>query len=232
MGSTVLPTKDSDRISWSINFESEFPALSATLGFINSEQITLLQDSAEMRYVILNAQSGAAFSKSCTAFKNDMLGGVGENQQTPVVPAFTATSPPPQNVNAGIIDRLSKAMNRAKLSSGYTATIGETLRIATVQTDSAISPDAKPTAKSTSMTGSIVRLDWIKSKYDGIFIDSQRNDETDWKRLDFDMRSPYEDIRPPLAANKPEERRYRMRYFMDNQAIGVWSDAITVITQP
>jgi hypothetical protein len=49
---------------------------------------------------------------------------------------------------------------------------------------------------------------------------------------EFDLRSPYEDIRPPVAVGKPEERRYRLRYFMDNQAIGVWSDVITVITQP
>jgi hypothetical protein len=230
--STVIPNKESDRISWSLNFENEFPALSATLGFTNTEQTALMQDSAAMRFAVLNAQSGSAFSKSCTAFKNDMLGGVGENRQTPTVPAFTPIPLPPAAVEAGIIDRLSKAMNRAKLSGAYNSTIGEMLRIATPATDSAIPADAKPSAKSTSMTGSIVRLDWTKSKYDGIFIDSQRNDETEWKRLDFDMRSPYEDIRPPSSANKPEERRYRLRYFMDNQAVGTWSDVITVITQP
>jgi hypothetical protein len=149
-----------------------------------------------------------------------LLGGVGENQQTPTVPAFTPTPAPPGFVDAGIVDRLSNAMNRAKLSAGYTQTIGETLMIATVPTDSAIPADAKTSVKPTSMTGSIVRLDWIKGEFDGVFIDSQRNDETEWRRLDFEMRLPYEDNRAPLVAGKPEERRYRLRYFIDNQTVG------------
>ena len=36
----------------------------------------------------------------------------------------------------------------------------------------------------------------------------------------------------PLVAGKPEERRYRLRYFIDNQAVGAWSDVIIVITLP
>ena len=92
--------------------------------------------------------------------------------------------------------------------------------------------NAKPTGTTTSLTGSIVRIEWKKGKFDGIYIDSQRNDETDWTRLDFDMRSPYEDTRPPIAPNKPEERRYRLRYFMDNTAVGQNSDVIVAITQP
>jgi hypothetical protein len=72
----------------------------------------------------------------------------------------------------------------------------------------------------------------MKGKFDGVYIDSQRADETVWTRLDFDMRSPYEDARAPLVAGKPEERRYRLIYFIDNQIVGVWSDVITVITLP
>ncbi len=228
----ILPSGNNERIAWSLNFETEFPALSAGLGFANTEQTALLQDSAAMRHAILLAQTGAAFSKACTAFKNEMLGGVGENQLTPNQPSFTPPPNPPAQVDAGIVERLSNAMNRAKLSAGYTQTIGETLQIATTPTDKAIQTDAKTTVKATAMTGSIVRLDWTKGKFDGVFIDSQRGDETTWTRLDFDMRSPYEDIRAPLVAGKPEERRYRLRYFIDNTAVGAWSDVIVVITLP
>ena len=228
----ILPTRDSERITWSLNFETEFPALAATLGFTNMEMTALLQDAAAMRHAILYAQVGAAFSKACTAFKNGMLGGVGENQLTPSQPSFTPPPNPPATVDAGIIERLSNAMNRAKLSAGYTQTIGETLMIATPPVDSSIPTDAKTSVKATSLTGSIVRLDWIKGKFDGVFIDSQRNDEDAWTRLDFDMRSPFEDTRPPLVAGKPEERRYRLRYFVDNQAVGAWSDVVIVITLP
>ncbi len=228
----IIPTGNNERITWSLNFETEFPGVAATLGFTNLEMTALLQDSAAMRHSILFAQAGAVFSKASTAFKNGMLGGVGENQLTPVNPTFTSPPNPPAPVDAGIIERLSNAMNTAKLSSGYTQTIGETLMIATTQGAFLNTDDAKPTGTTTSLTGSIVRIDWKKGKFDGIYIDSQRNDETQWTRLDFDMRSPYEDARAPIAAGKPEERRYRLRYFMDNTAIGLNSDLIVAITQP
>ena len=228
----VLPTKDSERITWSLNFEAEILALAGTLGFTNLELTALTQDSAAMRHAILYAQAGAVFSKASTAFKNGMLGGVGENQLTPVNPTFTPPPNPPQPVDAGIIERLSNAMNTAKLSSGYTQTIGETLMIATTPPQPLNPDDAKAAGTTTSLTGSIVRIDWKKGRFDGIYIDSQRNDETVWTRLDFDMRSPYEDTRPPTVPNKPEERRYRLRYFIDNTPIGLNSDVIVAITQP
>lgn len=232
MAGTTLPQGNNERIAWSMNFEQEFPAVSAVLGFTNSEQTALLQDSAAMRHAIMFAQGASAFSKAGTAFKNAMLGGVGENTLTPTVPTFTPPPNPPAPVDAGIIERLSNAMNRAKLSAGYTKTIGETLQIAAPAPDPPNPNDAKPTATGTAMTGSIVRLDWKKGKFDGVFIDAERGDETAWTRLDFDMRSPFEDTRPPLITGKPEERRYRLRYFLDNTAIGNWSDMITVITLP
>lgn len=44
--------------------------------------------------------------------------------------------------------------------------------------------------------------------------------------------SKFNDTRPPLNAGKPEERRYRLRYFIDNKEVGNWSDVIVVITLP
>ncbi len=232
MGTTVIPAIENERIAWSINFEAKFSDFAAGLGFAPGEVTSLLAASATMRFGILVGQGGAAFSKTCTAYKNGMLGGVGENMQTPTVPVFTPVADPPAFVDAGVVERLSKAMNRAKLSAGYTKAIGEALMIENTATDSGIPTDAKPTGSTTAMTGSIVRIDWTKGKFDGVFIDSQRGDETVWTRIGFDMRSPYEDERPPLAAGKPEERRYRLRYFIDNKEVGNWSDVIVVITLP
>lgn len=186
-----------------------------------------------MRFAILNAQAGAAFSKACTGYKNAMLGGVGDGVATPEIPVFNAAATPSGGtVEAGILEFLSKALQRAKLSANFNEAIAEQLMIAAPAPDNAIPGDAKPKGAGTAMTGSVVRIDWMKGKFDGVYIDSQRADETSWTRLDFDMRSPYEDTRPPLAAGKPEERRYRLIYFIDNQIVGVWSDVITVITLP
>lgn len=113
---------------------------------------------------------------------------------------------------------------------GYTETIGETLMIVTEQTGSPIGPEDKPTGKTISLTGSIVRIEWNKGKSDGIYIDSQRGDETERTQIGFDMRSPYDDERPPLVAGKPEEHRYRLRYFVDKTPVGSNSDVIVAVT--
>ena len=231
-GTTMIPAGINERVTWSLNFEENFPTLGADLGFSTAEITGLTDDSAMLRYAILNGQTAAAFSKTCTGFKNAMLGGVGDNVESPKVPVYNEITVPKTLVEAGVLERLSKALQRAKLSSKFNQAVSEQLLIAAPISVTTIPNDAKPTASGTAMTGSVVRIDWTKRKFDGVFIDSQRGDETAWTRLDFDMRSPYEDSRPPIAAGKPEERRYRLIYFMDNQSVGIWSDTISVITLP
>lgn len=84
----IIPQGSNERFAWSLNFEDEFPAVREVLGFMELEETALLAASAAMRYVILNSQAGAAFSKACRAYKNDMLGGVDENTLTPTFPDF------------------------------------------------------------------------------------------------------------------------------------------------
>jgi len=229
--SAMLPKGNNERVTWSLNFEEIFPVIGADLGFSAAEIAALINDSAMMRYAILNGQSATAFSRTCTGFKNAMLGGVGDNVESPKIPVYNPLALPTL-VEAGVLERLSKALQCAKLSSKFNQSVGERLLIAASNAATEIPDDAKPAGSATAMTGSIVRVDWTKGRFDGVFIDSQRGDETAWTRLDFDMRSPYEDLRPPLAPGKPEERRYRLIYFMDNQTVGIWSDVIVVITLP
>lgn len=231
MSQTLVPQGNNERIAWSLNFESKFPALAPDLGFSGAETTSLVQDAAMMRFLILNAQAAAAFSKSATAYKNELLGGVGENFNEPGAPVFNLPAQPTQ-VEAGILERLSRALLRAKLSPNFNETVAEQLMIGAVDSGDDDNSNAKPTTSGTAVTGSVNRIDWTKGRFDGVFIESQRDDETVWERIGFDMRSPYEDDRPPLVAGKPEERRYRLIYFIDNQPAGVWSDIITVITKP
>lgn len=231
MGETLIPSGNNERIAWSINFESKFAQLAPDLGFSSAETTALVQDAVMMRYLILNAQAAAAFSKSATAYKNELLGGVGENANEPGAPVFNAPAQPTQ-VDAGILERLSRALARAKLSANFNETVAEQLMIGATESTTDDPTGAKTTAAGTAMTGSINRIDWTKGRFDGVYIDSQRGDETNWTRIGFDMRSPYEDDRAPLVAGKPEERRYRLIYFIDNQTVGVWSDIISVVTLP
>ena len=72
-----------------------------------------------------------------------------------------------------------------------------------------------------------VILEWLKGTLDGVFIEGSF-DKVNWEKLDKDNRSPFEDVRKNQKANLPELRYYRLRYFKNDEAVGLYSDIITV----
>lgn len=233
MGYSLLPKTENERLAWAENFEIWFPTLGADVGFTAAEITSAVNDAKMMRYVIEDARNAAAHSKAKTAYKSAILGGVEEGKNTPESPAYQETAPPAALVEENVLARLSNVARRVKAHPNYTDAIGEKLMIATPESDkNSDNSEAKPQGAGTAMTGSIIRIDWTKGKFDGVIIESQRGDEIVWTRLDRDFRSPFEDERPPLQAGKPEERRYRLIYFIDDETTGVYSDVIVVITLP
>lgn len=228
MGS-VLPTTNEGRITWSLNFEEKFPPLAASLGFNPAATTALLNDSRNMRFVVLNSIAAQAYSKGANGYKYDMLNGIEDDEPEPVLIPLTVTEPPETVVLAGILGRLSAAVARIKTSSSYNIQVGEQLLILPPENENIIEPTTKPTGQATALPG-MIRIDWVKGKFDGVIIDGQRGDETVWARLDRDTRSPFDDERPNVSAGKPEERRYRLQYFLGDEAVGTFSDLIVAVT--
>lgn len=203
------------------------------MGFTAGEISAGVNDAAMMRYVIEEGRNAAAHSKAATAYKSAILGGVEEGKNSPDAPVYQAIGAPADLTEEGVLARLSNVARRAKEHPNYTDAIGEKLMIATPDAGGdSDNSGAKPKAEGTAMPSSVVRIDWTKGKFDGVIIEGQRGDETTWTRLDRDFRSPFEDERTPTSANKPEERRYRLIYLIDDEPVGVYSDVIVVITMP
>lgn len=232
MASVGLPKGNNERVAWSINFEAEFPTLSESLGFSEDEKKELLDHVANLRYAILRSQKALAFSKACSKYKSEMLGGIKDTQEAPVSPVFNDIAPPAVPVEAGIVPFIKTALQRMKLNKNFSEAIAQTLMIAETEAEAVSLEDSKPTGQGSARANSVVRIEWFKGIFDGVIVESQRGDETVWTRLDRDFRSPFDDDRPPLVAGKPEERRYRLRYFIDDELVGEYSDIIVVITKP
>lgn len=228
----TIPQGNNERVTWSLNFEDKFPPLAADLGFSTAEADGLVNDSQTMRFVILNGQAATAFSKASNEFKYTKLGDSTDGKNQPPVPPYNPVEQPATIAGTGILRRLNAALARIKTSPNFNDDTAELLMINQPETDGDDDSGAKPKGEGAAMTNSVVRIDWTKGKFDGVVIEGQRGDQTAWERLDRDFRSPFEDTRPPLGAGKPEERRYRLIYFIDNQPVGVWSDIIVVITLP
>lgn len=227
-----LPKTDNGRIQWSINCETEFPKVFEDLGFSETEKNSVLDDCRTMRFVIQNGQNGTAHSKAANSYKYDLLGNSQDGVNSPELPVYTQIAPPATVSPRGILKRFSKWEERVKAHSNYSAATGDLLQINSPASAPASPDGAKPSGAGTSMPDHGARIDWKKGKFHGVEVESQRADEILWTKLGRDFRSPFDDDRPPLVAGQPEERRYRLRYLIDDEPVGEWSDVIAIITKP
>ena len=226
-----LPKSNEGRINWSLNFDSEFPSIGANFGFSPEEITASLLDSRTMRFVIQNGLSASAYAKAANSYKYDLLGKSKDGVNAPDTPAYTGTAAPGQLSEPGILDRFSEFEKRLKAHPNYNDAVGDLLMINAPESDAPVAEDTKPTGQAISLPGSVVRIDWIKGKFDGVLIEGQRGDETNWSKLDRDFRSPFEDDRPLLESGKPEERRYRLRYLDNDEPFGEYSDVLVAVTK-
>ncbi|HJQ33266.1 MAG TPA: hypothetical protein VJ866_13850 [Pyrinomonadaceae bacterium] len=228
-----LPRTDSELMLWLNNFDNAFSEHCDTLGFVEADVLSLRADIAMANYLLGDLLPGyKAGLQARTTYKNLVMNG-------PVATAVVAPPPPPNvgtaptAVAPGIVPRLRNLIQRIQLAPGYTEAIGADLGI----TGSDGGPSAptstpKPTLKARSTGPGLLQVDFSKDKYDGVVIESRRAGEDGWKSLGVDNYSPFIDDRPPLEAGKPEQREYRARYILRDQATGEWSDIVTATFIP
>lgn len=132
---------------------------------------------------------------------------------------------------ADVDTRTRKFARRAKLSTAYTDAIGVQLGIEGVE-DNFNPATAKPTLTGVAQPDGVVQLAFSKENTDGVNLYCQRDGEPDFTFLARDTSSPYVDNRPLMNTGKPEVRRYRCRYIIDDVEIGLPSDEIVVTAQP
>ena len=138
------------------------------------------------------------------------------------------TLAPPAVVTPGLIGRMRALVRRIKAHPNYTEVIGDDLGI--VVSQQAGPTVVKPAGKAQALPAHKVRISFVKHGHEGVDIESRRGAETAWSYLAFDGYSPYFDNRPPLVADQPEERRYRLRYRDKDQPVGEYSDVYVVTT--
>lgn len=230
MGADVLPYTEDGRKSWAENMLLKFPPLAGGLGFNGAETTSFLNDITMLIYVISASQSAQLESKAWTAFKRQMLEGVPDGANSIPLPVSTAPELPEAITDAGLIPRIRGDIARMKTAKGFTEAIGEQLQIFGDSSDDLNLGDVQPKFKAVPKVGSVT-LNWTKGDFDGVVIESQRGSETVFTFLDKDFKSPFDDLRPNLAAGTPEVRRYRMIYLLDDQVVGIWSDEVVITTK-
>lgn len=86
----------------------------------------------------------------------------------------------------------------------------------------------KPTLK-VSMTGGLIKLDFVKGECDSVMVYGRLRGEVPWTKLGLDSSTPYFDTRPLAVANTPEAREYFVMGVIDDVEVGVASDITSIV---
>ena len=199
-----IPKKDGDFLSLLKHLRDKTPAQKAALNISDADIATLAADATllEGKLGVFN-DADAVYSQASTA---------------------------KQNTRAAVEGRTRAIIRRLKSASGYTDDIGQLLKIIGSD-DSTDLTTAKPILTATPRAHGI-ELGFNKSKSDGVNIYSKRDGDADFVFLANDTIAPYVDNRPLLVAGKPEVRRYRAIYLLNDDEIGNYSDEVVATVQP
>ena len=228
-----IPRTDQELALWLNNFAGRFAAHATALGFTAADVTAVQADAAMLGYLVgglVPAFKSALQAR--TAYKNLIMSGpVGATGGD--VPAMPTMPAPPATVAPGIVPRLRQLVQRIQVAPNYTEAIGRDLGITDDATSAPTdSTSAKPKAKAIALPNSEVRIEFVKSGFDGVLIEARRAGESEWTLLGTDNYSPYLDSRAPLTQGRAEVREYRLRYLLKDEPVGDWSDIISASTTP
>lgn len=222
-----FPSKDADLVIWLNQFARAFDKHAAALGFTRAEVISIANDAAMFAYLVnveLPAYEMALAMR--TTYMNLIKDGETEesNQAMPSPPPATI---PPVAVEPGILPRLRRMVQRIQALPSYSDELGEEFGF--LHGTRELRPEAeiaKPSGRAIGQPDSEVRVEFTKSAFDGVLIESRRTGQDEWRRLAIDNFSPYVDSRPLFKSGRPEVREYRMRFLMRDEPVGEWSDIL------
>lgn len=233
MTNDYLPKDETDKDEWFQNFSAKATESGANYGF-TPEEIKQIQDDAMM---VHNLVSGSAMAETnrreFVNFKRIMLYGA-RNVATPVYPTTNIPAEPAflLPMLAGIIQRTRSFVRRLKESTNYNEAVGADYRVLPIQQQGVLPENAQPKIKARAMASSEVDIDFSRGEFDGVEIELQRGESTDWNSIGRFYKSPAEDNNLPQTPNTPEVRRYRGRFLQGNKPVGIYSDIVSVVTIP
>jgi len=200
-----IPTGDAQFVIWHDRFKNAATSIGATLGIAAGDLTAIGNDNTDLHTKVNASAAADAAAQQTSSDKKTSRRSTESNARN-----------------------LAK---RLKTHANYTAALGEQLGIEGPE-DATDMSAAKPKLTARAQPHGVVELQFVKSKSDGVNIYSQRDGDTGFVYLARDTSSPYVDNRPLLVAGKPETRKYKAIYVVDDAEIGQPSDEVVVTCQP
>jgi hypothetical protein len=220
-----LPNAEDQLVVWFANLAAKLPGYATLLEIASTDVLAVESDALFVAAVVNYAEAVRLDLKETTAFKNlELYGPLGGAIPTLPGGADPITLSPRA---PGIIPRTRALVQRVKAAAHYTQAIGQDLGVVGPEASEPLT--VKPTGRAFASGPHEATVEFRKGGFDGVLIECRRAGEAAFALLAFDTYSPYVDNRPPLVPGQPEAREYRMRYRKADEAVGEYSDVMSVV---
>jgi hypothetical protein len=224
-----FPSSLQDRAAWFENFSAQFADVAVLLGFVASDVTAVTADNAAMQLMAGAAVTLDAHADAIRQFRIVLTeGNIGD--PTPLWPNDMAFGDPVTPAT-GIFERLDNLVKRIRVAPSYTAEIGGLLGIIPKKGDDLVADELKPSLKAAAMPGNVVQVDFVRGKTDGVQIETLIDGNGGWTSSGKFFKSPAV-LNIPDGTGNPHAVQIRARYVMGNDAVGLNSDIIQVVTTP
>ncbi|MDD4929912.1 MAG: hypothetical protein PHP85_11595 [Gallionella sp.] len=218
---TYFPATEAERIVWLGHFCDKLPTHGTALGFTGDEITATVADIVFYKWILQTWNPAIQQSSlEASAYKNAIATDTSATIRP--LPTSVVFDNPPTPRPTGILPRLFNLVQRMKLSSGYSDSIGQDLGIIGGQNTSTHPFPEFTVVQDHGADRERVKISFTKFGHGAVSIDSRRNNG-DWEHLSIALSKPWYDERPLLASNVPEVREYRLRWCDKNTPSGTYS---------
>jgi hypothetical protein len=224
-----FPSSLQDRTGWFQNFATNFAAVGASLGFTGAEITAVTQDNEDFQSIAATTVALEAFSTAVRQYRISLTEDpIGTPQPTFPTEDFSA---PPNDRPAGMFQRLVELVDRIRAAPAYTDEIGANLGIIPQKDDELAENELKPSLKGSAMPNNKVEVVFVRGKTDGIEVEIVIDNTGGWVSAGRFFKSPAV-LNIPDGNGLPRAVQIRARYVLGNEAVGLNSDTVNVVTTP
>ena len=202
-----FPLSLEDRAAWFASFATNFSNVAVVpLGFTIADTNAVNDDNDIMQFLLGANSAIEAYKDAARQYRLIITeGDIGD--PTPLFPAGIAPAVGTP-VATGIYQRLIELVDRIRAAPAYTNEIGALLGILP-QSAPAPEEDVPPVLKAEALPGNIVSVKFVRGRSDGIAVERQLDNETEWASVGNYLKSHVELNIPSGTNNLPRAVRVR-----------------------
>lgn len=212
------------------NFAAEFAKQGSALGFSAAEIAAVEADADTLEWLAKNQVAVESFRRAATSYRRHVLTGR-PGSPLNAFPQPTELTPPPGTA-VGIYRRIAEAVERVRVSPGFSAETAAAFDIRPVRAEAADLNSAKPNPTLRAEPGNLIVVTFKRGGFDGVELQVKVDNAEKFTNFGRFLRSPAEIRIEPGPQNLPRAVEMRARFLRGNDPVGQYSDIDFIATIP